>query len=177
LNDPGAAPGPGGVWTRPARSGDVGALVQMYALARQELAALRGGAVLLGLGGRPADVAASFEAQLGDPRCLVAVAFLGAAGGEACGYGTATVLPLAPPVVPPLGEGELLGSIDELYVKPDQRRQGVGRLLAGQLIEWCQAKGAGSIDAKALPGSRAVKSFFEAEGFTARLLVMHRRLA
>ena len=33
------------------------------------------------------------------------------------------------------------------------------------------------IDATALPGNRATKNFFEAHGFTARLLVMHHALA
>lgn len=123
----------------------------------------------MGLGWRGPDVAASFTAQLEDPRQLVAVAFLAAPGGAAAGYGTCSLLQLA--------SGEPLGSIDELYVEPQQRRQGAGRALARLLVDWCWAQGASGVDAKALPGDRAVKSFFEGEGFTARLLVMHRRVS
>jgi GNAT superfamily N-acetyltransferase len=75
-----------------------------------------------------------------------------------------------------MGGGELVGSIEEIYVKPYARRLGVGRAIAVSLLEWCRARGCTGVDAKALPGSRAVKSFFESEGFTARLLVMHRTL-
>ena len=32
------------------------------------------------------------------------------------------------------------------------------------------------VDATALPGDRLTKNFFESNGFTARLLIMHRRL-
>ena len=52
----------------------------------------------------------------------------------------------------------------------------VGRAMAESLMSWCRSQGCSGVDASALPGSRAVKSFFEANGFTARLLVMHRPL-
>jgi hypothetical protein len=48
--------------------------------------------------------------------------------------------------------------------------------MADQMVNWCQEQGCIGVDANALPGSRAVKSFFEAGRFTARLLVMHRPL-
>ncbi len=56
------------------------------------------------------------------------------------------------------------------------RRHGVGRAMADQMVSWCVEQGCIGVDANALPGSRAVKSFFEAGRFTARLLVMHRPL-
>jgi hypothetical protein len=49
--------------------------------------------------------------------------------------------------------------------------------MAASLLDWCRSLGCIGVDSNALPGSRAVKSFFENEGFTARLLVMHRPLA
>ena len=67
--------------------------------------------------------------------------------------------------------------VGELYVSPEARRAGVGRAMAASLSAWCRSMGCNGVDANALPGSRAVKSFFEADGFTARLLVMHRPLA
>ncbi len=83
------------------------------------------------------------------------------------GYGTCRTLKLS--------EDERIGSIEDLYVQP-RRRAGAGRAIAALLVWWCGSEGCIGVDATALPGSRAVKSFFEGEGFTARLLVMHRPL-
>jgi GNAT superfamily N-acetyltransferase len=158
-----------GITVREARGSDVAQLVQLYAEAEEELAVLRGGAVLVGLGGRHPGVARSFSLQLSEPGQRVLMAFLPAPGEPApAGYGTC--------VIRELDGGGLLGSIEELYVRPEARRRGAGRTLAVALAEWCKTKGCAGIDAKALPGSRSVKSFFEGQGFTARLLVMHHRL-
>ena len=157
------------VAVRVAVEGDVPDLVQLYSAAGDELAPLRGGRVLLGLSRRHADIKASFSDQLGDPGQRVVIAFAPVADHlEPVGYGTCAICQLA--------GGELLGSIEELYVMPEARRQGVARAMTASLAEWCSAEGCKSMDAKALPGSRTVKSFFESEGFTARLLIMHRRL-
>ncbi len=43
-------------------------------------------------------------------------------------------------------------------------------------VEWCAARGAGEVDALALPGDRTTKQRLEAAGFTARLLTLSRRL-
>lgn len=184
------------ITVRVANDGDVDDLARLYSAASAELAAMRGGAVLLGLGGRDGSIARSFSTQLGDPAQTVLLAFIPVpppvtGAGEAArgpdveadlkldlqldpqlglaGYGTCVTRELA--------GGERLGSIEELYVKPEARRQGVGHALVASLTQRCRAAGCTSLDAKALPGSRAVKSFFESEGLTARLLVMHRRLA
>ena len=151
---------------------DVPRLAELYGAACEELAGARGGRLLLGLGGRPATVEASFASELSDPLHQVVLAFVGPPEGRVtagpAGYGTCRAKAM--------GGGELVGSIEEIYVKPYARRLGVGRAIAVSLLEWCRARGCTGVDAKALPGSRAVKSFFESEGFTARLLVMHRTL-
>jgi GNAT superfamily N-acetyltransferase len=67
--------------------------------------------------------------------------------------------------------------VEELYVFPEARRHGAGRAVAGDLLQWCTEARCVGVDASALPGSRAVKSFFEGQGFTARLLVMSRSLS
>jgi GNAT superfamily N-acetyltransferase len=185
----------GALVVRQACPADVGELVALYQEARAELSTMRGGRVLLGLGERGRgedDVASTFLRQLSEQRWRVVVGGPGGGAGSAAvsslsagaaeeslagspaasslaGYGTCTVLEL--------GGGELLGSIEELYVRPEARRSGLGRALASLLVGWCLDRGCSGVDAKALPGSRAVKSFFEGEGFTARLLVMHRRLS
>lgn len=43
-------------------------------------------------------------------------------------------------------------------------------------LDWFVGAGCTGVDALALPGARATKNFFEENGFTARLLVVHRRL-
>jgi ribosomal protein S18 acetylase RimI-like enzyme len=152
---------------------------------------MRGGRVLIGLHGRDGSLEGSFRGQLTDPGELVVVGSLdggvdraesagelsgGAAapaagaggGGKVVGYGTCRLLELS--------DGERVGSVEDLYVDPLVRRHGVGRAMADHMVNWCVEQGCIGVDANALPGSRAVKSFFEAGRFTARLLVMHRPL-
>ena len=140
--------------------------MELYEAALGELVVMRGGRALLGLNGRPGPVSASFATELVDPARRVVV---GSLGPDAVGYGSCRTIELSP--------SERFGSIDDLYVLPAARRRGVGRAMAASLIAWCRSQGCTGVDAGALPGSRAVKSFFESEGFTARLLVMHRPLA
>jgi len=151
---------------RAAAPGDADRLAELYRAAEQELAELRGGRVLVGLQARPEPVEATFIEQLERPGHLVVV---GALGEKVVGYGSCRTLSLA--------GGELLGSVEELFVLPEVRRNGVGKAISGALLDWCSSLACTGVDAKALPGSRAVKSFFETQGFTARVLFMHRPLA
>jgi ribosomal protein S18 acetylase RimI-like enzyme len=163
--------------SRDAARDDVGRLADLYGAAQVELAPMRGGRALLGGNGRSIPVVGSFLDQLADPARRLVV---GQLGSEVVGYGSCRTYTLAPvPAGAPARAGgvERLGSVDELYVLPDARRCGVGRAMAASLVAWCQGLGCIGVDSNALPGSRAVKSFFENEGFTARLLVMHRLLA
>jgi ribosomal protein S18 acetylase RimI-like enzyme len=61
-------------------------------------------------------------------------------------------------------------------VEPEAREVAVGEAIADRLVAFCRDARCTGIDAYALPGNRAAKNFFETHGFTARLLVMHRRL-
>jgi hypothetical protein len=45
------------------------------------------------------------------------------------------------------------------------------------VTSWLTARGCRAVDAGALPGERATKSFFESAGFKARLITMHRELS
>jgi hypothetical protein len=71
---------------------------------------------------------------------------IGTLEGQACGIGMGHV--------DSLSDGRPLGHLDVCYVEPDAR--GVG------------------VDGVALPGDREAKNFYEAAGFKARLLTMHR---
>jgi len=156
----------GAAGVRAAAWEDVDGLAELYRAAVAELGQLRGGRVLLGLQARPEPVEVSFLNQIGVAEAQALVA--GFLGTELVGYGSCRVRALA--------DGAALGSIEELFVAAGARRRGAGKAIAGALLHWCQDRGCVGVDASALPGSRAVKSFFESEGFTARLLVMHRPL-
>jgi GNAT superfamily N-acetyltransferase len=187
-------PGAATACARVAVEGDLGRLVELYSEAVNELSVMRGGRVLIGLNGRVGSLESSFRRQLVAARELVVVGSLGGGAGGAgsagsgevaaadagagadavggdgglVGYGTCRLLELS--------DGERVGSVEDLYVDPLVRRRGVGRAMADQMVIWCAEQGCIGVDANALPGSRAVKSFFEAGHFTARLLVMHRPL-
>jgi GNAT superfamily N-acetyltransferase len=75
-----------------------------------------------------------------------------------------------------LAEDERLGVIEDLFVEPEARSVSVGEALTNAMVAWFEGRGCTGADAMALPGARATKNFFEESGFTARLLVMHRRL-
>jgi GNAT superfamily N-acetyltransferase len=68
------------------------------------------------------------------------------------------------------------GVVDAVYVDPGCRGVGVGAALLDQALAWMAAAGCEAADTNVLPGARQTKNFFEEAGFTARLLVVHRRL-
>jgi GNAT superfamily N-acetyltransferase len=70
--------------------------------------------------------------------------------------------------------GPSLGSVEAFFVEPEARGVGVGRAMVDAALGWFAERGCHGVDALALPGDRRTKSFFEAAGFKARLLVMHR---
>ena len=75
-----------------------------------------------------------------------------------------------------LADETRLVRIDNMFVEADARAVSVGEHLLGAVEVWAREVGAEAIDACALPGARTTKNFFEGHGFSARLLVMHRRL-
>ena len=75
-----------------------------------------------------------------------------------------------------LGDGSLLGIVTDIYTEPEARAVGVGEAMIDEIIAWCRGRGCRGIDALALPGNRHTKNFFETFGFTARAIVVHRRL-
>lgn len=144
-------------------------LARLAALCRQasaELAPARGGAMFLAREARPEPLEDRLADELADPGALVAV---GTLDGVVVGYAAVHT--------EDLGDGTTLGVLSDLYVEEPARQVGVGEALMDAALAWCRARGCVGIDATALPGDRATKNFFETNGFTARLLVMHRRLA
>ena len=66
--------------------------------------------------------------------------------------------------------------IECCYVETGARGVGVGTALMQGAVEWSAQRGCTDVDALALPGDRATKQVLETAGFTARLLVLNRRL-
>ena len=64
--------------------------------------------------------------------------------------------------------------VEAMYIDPPLRRVGIGEAMIDEVTRYALERHAASIDVVALPGDGATKSFLEATGFRARLLVMHR---
>jgi GNAT superfamily N-acetyltransferase len=66
-----------------------------------------------------------------------------------------------------------VGVIHALYVEPEGRSVGVGDALVVELLSLFQQAGCVGADAWALPGERETKNFYEAHGFSARVITVH----
>src|SRR5579875_1727673 len=143
---------------RLATRDDVDRLAELWDAADAELGVQRGGERLIGSIARPLP-----DHLLGaGPDRLVAV---GTIDGYVVGFAYASVdrrprLPVA--------------LVEVIFVEGGARGVGLGEALMGAVLRWAGERGCGGIDGYALPGNRAAKALFEAHGFSARLLVMHR---
>jgi GNAT superfamily N-acetyltransferase len=148
---------------RPAEADDRPACIELLSTALAAVRSVRGGATLVGdatpeqLLTRWTDARAEATVQVG--------VFHDAVVGLAAA--TASVR---------AGAAGLSGRIECCYVEEEARGVGVGSALMQSMLTWCTEKRCGDIDALALPGDRLSKQRLEAAGFTARLLVLNRRL-
>lgn len=148
---------------RPANSGDLDLISVLWDQAVAELDGQRGGALLAGTLDRPHQ-RKELESALDDPdRHLV----VGQIDDVPVGFAS---------VMCDRGRREPVGVIELVYVEPAAREVGVAEAIVALSMSWCRDRGCVGVDAPALPGSRPAKAFFEDNGFTARLLVMHHRL-
>jgi GNAT superfamily N-acetyltransferase len=151
--------------TRPATAADITRVVELAHLMRAELAPMKGGATWLGRDAWPEPLADAYRELLASDNACVVV---GTIDDVVLGFGAV--------LVETLRSGARLGVVTDLFVEPDARQVGVGEEIVGALIAFCTEHECVGIDALALPGHRAAKNFFEEHHFTARMLVMHRRL-
>ena len=126
---------------------------------------MRGGAVWAAQEARREPFKEAFALLLDSGQAQVLIGLL---DGIPMGFGVA--------VIEILNDGSLLGDVTEIWVDPEARAVGLGESLLGSLTEFCVERGCTGIDAKALPGHRQTKNFFEEQGFTARMLIMHKSL-
>ncbi len=66
-----------------------------------------------------------------------------------------------------------VGVIEGLYVEEGGRGVGVGDALLLELLDRFKAAGCIGVDSWALPGERETKNFYEAHGFSARVITVH----
>jgi GNAT superfamily N-acetyltransferase len=150
---------------RPALTDDLDELARLDGLARAHLAALRGGEMYLLHTARRDPPQDSLAADLAD---VDRVVLLGCLGDVPVGYAVASINPLA--------DGTSSADVAEVFVEPEARGVGLGAMLMHQLVHWAKDRGCVGIDARALPGDRATKNFFESFGLVARAITVHRDL-
>lgn len=147
---------------RRATGDDVVRLAELAAALRAELEPMRGGDLWAATRAPVPPLTEHFAARLDAPDTLTLV---GTIDAVVVGYASARVQALR--------DGRRLAVVDEVFVEPDARAVGVGECLLDAVVAWAAEQQCHGVDASALPGHRTAKNFFEAHGFTARLLVMH----
>lgn len=150
---------------REALDSDLDELVRLDGLARAHLRPLRGGSMYLLHTARPDPAGPSLLDDLSDPDRLV---LMGCLGDVALGYAVATVHQLA--------DRSVVADVSELFVEPEARGVGLGNQMMARLVTWATDRGCVGIDARALPGDRETKNFFESFGLVARAITVHRDL-
>ena len=150
---------------RPATAADLARLATLADEAVAEQRESRGGSVWSRREARALPAEASLAEDVADPDVLV---LAGTIDDAVLGYAVVRLEPLR--------GGEVLGVVTDIYVEPEARAVGVGEVLLDAVLAWCTERGCCGVDALALPGNRETKNFFETFGFTARALVVHRRL-
>lgn len=150
---------------RGAAADDLDAVVALAQRLREEVATQRGGDLWALREARLEPLRPQYASLLGRDDALLVV---GTYEHVVIGFGAVEIALLS--------GGVRLGVITDLYVDPEVRGTGVGEAVLAMLTGFCAGAGCRGVDALALPGQRATKNFFEAAGFTARALVMHRSL-
>ena len=153
------------VSTRVATPADLAELERLDDLARAHLGPHRGGELYLLRDARPVPPGPSFLDDLEDPRRLVLV---GTIDGQPVGYAITSLEALR--------DGYLLADVREIFVESDARDVGVGEALMDHIVRWATEEGCDGVDARALPGDRSTKNFFETFGLVARAITVHRDL-
>lgn len=150
---------------RPATEADLERLAALAAEAVAEQAGERGGAIWSQREARAVPAEPSLREDLADASRLV---LAGTIDDAVVGYAVVRTEPLR--------DGGTLGVLSDVYVEPEARAVGVGEVLVDAVLDWCRERGCTGVDGLALPGNRSTKNFFETFGFTARAIVVHRRL-
>ncbi len=150
---------------RRATEDDVASLTDAHRLAQAAVEDARGGRLDTLLRGRAEPIDATFSNDLNAEDTEV---YVGTANSVFAGYSVATTRTLR--------TGETILELTDLWVHPELRGIGVGAALMNNALDSAAATGCTGIDARALPGDRQTKNFFESFGLVARTIEVHRSL-
>jgi L-amino acid N-acyltransferase YncA len=149
--------------SRFATEADAPAILDLYREGVEEQAALRPLWPLAdGLAEPATDAVAGI---LGDPGSRLVV---GEIDGVVVGFAWARSEALLPQA-----GGDPVCVVRLVYTTPEARGVGVGDRMLTLLMDDFQGRGHRHFDARVSPGHRHAKNFFEAHGFSARLIVMY----
>lgn len=146
-----------------ARIEDIPILVELYSSLEEEMVKLHPMWPLAD--GLPDPIDSAFQSAIEDPESLVLI-------GWVLDYPFGFLLATTDRLLPQAA-GETVGSIRLVFVEEEARQVSVGESMRDMALEILRARGITRFDAYVLPGHRLAKNFFEAGGFSARLIVMH----
>jgi GNAT superfamily N-acetyltransferase len=149
---------------RPATEDDLPRLAELARLAIAELFPMKGGDVWADREARGEPLDDNLKRAFVDPDTRVL-----------CGTIDDAVIGYAVVRIERLRDGGRLGVLEDIFVELEAREVGVGEAMVDDVIDWCRAADCIGIDSITLPGNRQTKNFFETFGFTARMLVVHKR--
>jgi GNAT superfamily N-acetyltransferase len=149
---------------RPADEADLPALGMLYRGLEEEMTALK--PIWRFVDGLPDPADEAMAGRLADAAWHIYVAEL---DGVPVGMLAARDEELLPQA-----DGERLASVRLLFTDADARGVGVGEALMVRFMDDARGRGIAIFDAHVSPGHRLAKNFFEAHGFKARSIIMHR---
>lgn len=152
------------VASRPATTDDLDELIRLFRLLEAEQAALRPLWPLAD--GLDEPIADSLHGMLDHDESVVLV---GTIDDVTVGF-----LWARPEDLLAQAAGERVGVIRLIFTEPEARGVGVGAAMAAVALDRFREMGLRYFDARVSPGHRLAKNFFEAHGFKARLIFMHR---
>lgn len=154
------------IQVRDAVRADLPLLASAHRIGQLAVAEARGGPLDTLLRGRPEPIEDSFAADIAADHVYVRV-----------GLGDERVLGYAALRIDELSNGERIGTMIDLWVHPKARGIGIGAALMRDATATAKHSGCQGIDARALPGDRTTKNFFESFGLVARSIEVHKAIS
>ena len=151
------------VTSRIATTADLDTLTTLYVALEREQADLR--RMWPVFDGLDEPLQLSLEEIIADPDSIVLV-------GEIDAYPFGLLWARSEPMLD-RAHGERVGVIRLIYTDEEARGVGLAEAMVTDALARLRVSGHRRFDARVSPGHRAAKNFFEANGFAARLIIMH----
>lgn len=151
------------VTSRIATHADLDSLTTLYRALEREQAGLK--AMWPVFDGLDEPLDRALEQIVADPDSIVLV-------GEIDEYPFGLLWARSEPMLDRAG-GERVGVVRLIFTDEAARGVGVAEAMVTDALARLRASGHRRFDARVSPGHRAAKNFFEANGFAARLIIMH----